>query len=150
MVRACLFHGAMWSAGGQVLFLPARAVLAELVSSTSMRDKHASVGVVSCRDGVCPGYTLLSVSRTTYLIDKEGRVLHTWASRREVFVAYLLPSGNLLRDGSDLALAPQFALDIAPLRLGDLDATGAQDVAQARDTLRLARDRSSRLGGIRA
>ena len=72
-------------------------------------DTHASVGVVSCRDGVCPGYTLLSVSRTTYLIDKEGRVLHTWASRREVFVAYLLPSGNLLRDGSDLALAPQFA-----------------------------------------
>ena len=71
-------------------------------------DAHASVGVVSCRDGVCPGYTLLSVSRTTYLIDKEGRVLHTWASRREVFVAYLLPSGNLLRDGSDLALAPQF------------------------------------------
>ena len=54
-------------------------------------DAHASVGVVSCRDGVCPGYTLLSVSRTTYLIDKEGRVLHTWASRREVFVAYLLP-----------------------------------------------------------
>ena len=71
-------------------------------------DAHASVGVVSCRDGVCPGYTLLSVSRTTYLIDKEGRVLHTWASRREVFVAYLLPSGNLLRDGSDLELAPQF------------------------------------------
>ena len=70
--------------------------------------QHATVGVVSCRDGVCPGYTLLSVSRTTYLIDREGRVLHTWASMREVFVAYLLPSGNLLRDGGDLELAPQF------------------------------------------
>ena len=71
-------------------------------------DGHATVGVVSCRDGVCPGYTLISVAHTTYLLDKEGRVLHTWASMRSVFVAYLLPSGNLLRDGSDLELAPQF------------------------------------------
>ena len=71
--------------------------------------QHATVGVISCHDGVCPGHTLLSVSRTTYLIDKEGRVLHTWASKRDIFVAYLLQNGNLLRDGSDLELAPQFA-----------------------------------------
>ena len=89
-------------------FTPPRALCWRSCSRGMVSDTHASVGVVSCRDGVCPGYTLLAVSRTTYLIDKEGRVLHTWASRREVFVAYLLPSGNLLRDGSDLELAPQF------------------------------------------
>ena len=74
-----------------------------------MLANHATVGVVSCRGGVCPGCTLLSVARTTYLLDKTGRVLHTWASRRDIFVAYLRPSGNLLRDGKDLELAPQFA-----------------------------------------
>ena len=68
----------------------------------------ATVGVVSCKEGACPGYTLLSAAKTTYLIDNEGRVCHTWASKRNLFIAYLRPNGNLVRDGGDLELAPQF------------------------------------------
>ena len=38
---------------------------------------------------------------TTYLIDNEGRVIHTWESDyRPASVPYLMPNGNILRPGS--------------------------------------------------
>mmetsp|Transcript_25606 Transcript_25606/g.64548 ORF Transcript_25606/g.64548 Transcript_25606/m.64548 type:complete len:494 (+) Transcript_25606:98-1579(+) len=61
-----------------------------------------SVGVVVRDDNrVQPGYTLISAGRETYLIDEAGRVVHEWRSTSQVSVAYLLPNGHLLRDGSD-------------------------------------------------
>lgn len=46
--------------------------------------------------------------RETYLIDNDGRVVHEWRSTRNVFSAYLLPNGNLVRDGSENEIAVCF------------------------------------------
>lgn len=54
-------------------------------------------------DKACQGYTLLAPSNTTmtYLIDMDGRVVHTWKSAyKPGHSAYLLPNGNLLRAGT--------------------------------------------------
>ena len=79
--------------------------MAELARGAAL----ASVGVISCQNGVTEGNVLISVARMTYLLDKQGCVLHTWPSKRNVFCAYLRTNGNLVRDGNDLELAPQFA-----------------------------------------
>jgi hypothetical protein len=53
--------------------------------------------------GVCAGYTLLAPanSTTTYLLDMEGRVVHTWQSDcKPGHSAYLLENGHLLRAGA--------------------------------------------------
>ena len=39
--------------------------------------------------------------RENYLIDLDGQVVHRWTASRGVNVAYLLPNGDLLRDGSE-------------------------------------------------
>eukprot|EP01048_Picozoa_sp_COSAG05_P012458 COSAG05_NODE_1247_length_5408_cov_3.141270_3_plen_497_part_00 len=68
-----------------------------------------TVGVLSRDDiGAQPGFTLLCAGREVYLIDLEGRVVHEWRSERSVFVAHLLPNGNLIRDGSDSEQAAAF------------------------------------------
>ena len=68
-----------------------------------------TVGVVHRNDAkMCSGYTLFNASRETYLIDEDGQVVHKWRSRRPVFISYLLPSGNLLRDGGVALDAPGF------------------------------------------
>uniref|UniRef100_A0A7S1EZK5 Uncharacterized protein n=1 Tax=Noctiluca scintillans TaxID=2966 RepID=A0A7S1EZK5_NOCSC len=69
---------------------------------------YATVGVVACQEGVCEGYTLFSQARTTYLLDKEGCLMHTWIAKRDIFVSYLRSTGNLIRDGNELELTPQF------------------------------------------
>ena len=84
----------------------ARAAMATLFDAQRCADR--SVGVVACEDGVAPGYVLLSVAKMVYLLDSDGRVAHSWTSKRTVFVAYLFKNGDLLRDGNELALAPQF------------------------------------------
>ena len=61
-----------------------------------------TVGVVFCTEGATEGYTLFSPipSNTTYLIDHEGRKVHSWSSpgeHRPALSAYLLPDGDLLR-----------------------------------------------------
>jgi len=61
-----------------------------------------TVGVISRNDALSsPGYNLFSKGKETYLMDNDGRVVHSWRSSRNVFVAYLLEDGNLLRDGSE-------------------------------------------------
>ena len=61
-----------------------------------------TMGLVYCSEGATLGYTLFSPipSNTTYLIDHEGRELHSWSSpgeHRPGLSAYLLPDGDLLR-----------------------------------------------------
>ena len=61
-----------------------------------------TMGLVFCNEEASPGYTLFSPipSNTTYLIDHEGRALHSWSSpgeHRPALSAYLLPNGDLLR-----------------------------------------------------
>ena len=61
-------------------------------------------GLVLRTAGAGEGYVLFSplVSDTTYLIDRQGRPVHTWKSRYAPGSAlYLLPSGHLLRNGRD-------------------------------------------------
>jgi hypothetical protein len=59
-------------------------------------------------DAVQPGYALLCAGREVYLLDLDGRVVHEWRAARNVFVAHLLPNGNLIRDGSDCDIAVAF------------------------------------------
>jgi hypothetical protein len=62
-----------------------------------------TVGVVACKDSlVCPGFTLFTpFSREAYLIDLDGRVVHSWRGERASAMVYLLPNGDLLRDGGE-------------------------------------------------
>lgn len=62
-----------------------------------------TVGVVARDDArVSPGYTLFTpFSRDTYLVDLDGRVVHSWVGSRSSAMVYLLPNGHLLRDGSE-------------------------------------------------
>ena len=55
-----------------------------------------------------PGFSLLNLGRETYLLDADGRVVHEWSSSRAVFASYLLPTGNLLRDGNENQIAVSF------------------------------------------
>lgn len=68
-----------------------------------------TVGVLHRDDEkVMKGYVLICSGKETFLLDEDGRVVHEWRSRRAVFVAHLLPNGNLLRDGSENLEAPCF------------------------------------------
>ena len=60
-----------------------------------------TVGALAREPGVQEGYMVLNSGRETYLIDEDGRVVHEWRARRNVFVAYLRENGNLVRDGSE-------------------------------------------------
>ena len=93
--------------------LPAVAQTESPVNPTPVCNADRSnwtVGVVFCDDGASEGYTLFSPipSNTTYLIDHEGRLVHTWASpgeHRPALSAYLLPDGDLLRTANIAASA---------------------------------------------
>ena len=59
-----------------------------------------TVGLFSNEAGAHDGYTLFAPSRskTTYLIDNDGRLIHSWASAYVPYAsAYLLEDGSLLR-----------------------------------------------------
>ena len=70
--------------------------------------EERTVGVLVRKEGHCEGYNLMSVSCETYLFDSDGRVVNQWTSDRNVYCSYLLPNGNLLRDGSDTLIATSF------------------------------------------
>ena len=70
-----------------------------------------TVGLVFCDERASEGYTLFAPipSNTTYLIDHEGRLVHTWTSpgeHRPALSAYLLPDGDLLRTANIAASSP--------------------------------------------
>ncbi|MBK9249432.1 MAG: aryl-sulfate sulfotransferase [Ignavibacteria bacterium] len=63
-----------------------------------------TVGVTHIEKGHQDGYILFApmVSKTTYLIDKKGRLINSWLSETlPGQSAYLLPDGSLLRASSD-------------------------------------------------
>lgn len=66
-------------------------------------------GLIKRTDAAAPGYTLFAPfsDTTTYLIDLDGKVVHTWASRYHPgLLAYPLPDGRLLRGISVDAKVP--------------------------------------------
>lgn len=66
-------------------------------------------GLIARTAEAAPGYTLLAPfsDTTTYLIDLDGNVVHTWESRyKPGLLAYLLPDGRLLRGISVEAEVP--------------------------------------------
>lgn len=63
----------------------------------------AKLGLLVNEPGALQGYTLLSPlhGKKTYLIDMQGRVVHTWQSQyTPALTAYLLENGDLLRPGA--------------------------------------------------
>jgi formylglycine-generating enzyme required for sulfatase activity len=61
---------------------------------------NRTVGLFLNDSRAWPGYTLLAPKQytTTYLIDNQGRVVHTWTSKYPPGQsAYLLPNGDLIR-----------------------------------------------------
>lgn len=72
----------------------------EPASGAAPADVARPSGVVVKKPGAAPGYVLYAplMSDTTYLIDAEGLVVHTWKSRyAPEGTAYLLPNGHTLR-----------------------------------------------------
>ena len=66
------------------------------------RNDTWTVGLISCTNSTSPGYTLFSPmpSTTSYLIDQQGREVHSWESpggHRPGLSSYLLDDGDLLR-----------------------------------------------------
>ncbi len=62
--------------------------------------RPAKLGLVHREDGAWDGYTLIAPlnGRTVYLVDMDGRPVHTWETQHmPAGGAYLLPNGNLLR-----------------------------------------------------
>jgi hypothetical protein len=61
-------------------------------------------GLVTHKPGVTPGYVLFNplLSETTYLMNNDGAVVHTWKTAHSPGGGiYLLPNGNLLRPARD-------------------------------------------------
>ena len=85
--------------------LPAGILLTVLVllSSTDLAAQR-TMGVTLSAKGHQEGYILFApmVSKTTYLIDKKGRMVNSWTSETlPGQSAYLLPDGSLLRASTD-------------------------------------------------
>src|SRR5215470_7963497 len=77
------------------------AVLAQAPALTGPATQ--GVGLLRNDPGAFQGYTLLSPlsSKTTFLIDMNGKVVHTWETdSTPSSIAYLLENGNLLRAGA--------------------------------------------------
>src|SRR4051812_27090953 len=63
-----------------------------------------TVGLMMQTEASSKGYILFAplYSKTTYLIDKCGKLVHSWkSSYKPGQSVYLLPDGNLLRAGND-------------------------------------------------
>src|SRR5947209_7120069 len=76
----------------------------------SAKAPKRGVGVLVNEAGAFPGYTLISPlgSKTTYLIDLEGRIVHTWeGASAPQLCGTLLPNGNLLRPCAKGLFIPQ-------------------------------------------
>jgi hypothetical protein len=68
--------------------------------------KNATRGLIRNEPGAFSGYTIVAPIRstTTYLVDMEGEVVHSWESEYSpTFGVHLLDNGNLLRAGHDLS-----------------------------------------------
>ncbi len=75
-----------------------------LVGKPFVSDDPDVRGLVMNSGRATPGYVLYSplLSGTTYLVDVDGRVVHTWESDHAPGAGlYLLENGNLLRSARD-------------------------------------------------
>ena len=65
----------------------------------SLNGLMAKRGLISNTGNSTPGYILFepTSSTFTYLMDKEGQIVHTWKSEFNSMISYLLPNGNLMR-----------------------------------------------------
>ncbi len=94
-----------WRAGwlAALLFVLAAATGAprqDAVSQPSTRPATPRTGLILNSDAACSGYTLFAPmnSTTSYLVDMEGRLAHSWPSAYEPGASvYLLDDGSLLR-----------------------------------------------------
>lgn len=78
------------------------AVALSVASAAAQEEEEAPPerGLLVAEPGTSPGYTLIAPFslETTYLLDDQARVVHSWESRYPPGLApYLLPNGNLLR-----------------------------------------------------
>jgi hypothetical protein len=81
-------------------------LLLVVVSAFNPLTAQHTMGVTLSEKGHQEGYILFApmVSKTTYLIDKKGRLINSWLSETlPGQSAYLLPDGSLLRASSDPA-----------------------------------------------
>ena len=82
-----------------VAFAGAPATTAADTAAASKKPR----GVIVNTAAAAPGYTLYAPLelKTTYLVDVEGTVAHSWkASTQPGLIQYLLPNGHLLRAGN--------------------------------------------------
>ena len=78
-------------------------IIAFIILSFTKGFAQQTVGLFTDSTGNLDGYVLFDpvASDTTYLIDKCGKLIHTWGcTHRAGLSAYLLPDGNLLRCGT--------------------------------------------------
>lgn len=68
------------------------------------------LGLLQNREGAVQGYTLLAPqdSKSTYLLDMQGKVVNEWRSEYPCFYAELLPNGNMLRHSRIPEAGPNF------------------------------------------
>jgi Arylsulfotransferase (ASST) len=108
--------GRLWQAGGMrqlVLATPVGLLLSLSSAALPQQNEDSPAprrGLVRNDPEAFQGYTLFAPlnSRTIYLIDMQGQVVHTWPTATSPTGAvYLLPSGHLLREGQ-VDGAPRF------------------------------------------
>lgn len=71
-----------------------------ILVNTTLFAQNRTVGLITNSDNVAAGYTLFAPteSQTTYLIDNDGYLIHTWESTSNPGLSvYLLEDGTLLR-----------------------------------------------------
>jgi hypothetical protein len=91
----------------------------------SMNHLTAKRGLRYISDKATPGYVLTHPSEgtSTYLIDLDGNVLHSWSSELNCMNAYLLENGNLIRLERDTDF-PTFAAGGQSGRIREYDWEG--------------------------
>ena len=83
----------------RILVLVAFIALASSAASSPVEAQEQTVGLFLNEEGSFDGYTLFAPFGygTTYLIDNDGRLIHSWDSDYNPMSAYLLENGSLLR-----------------------------------------------------
>ncbi|WP_317898778.1 aryl-sulfate sulfotransferase [Aurantibacillus circumpalustris] len=81
-----------------------KALLLFFILNIQKSFSQPKTGLILREEGSAEGYVLFAplFSKTTYLIDKFGKQVHTWqSSKRPNQSVYLLPNGQLLRTTND-------------------------------------------------
>ncbi|MCH8816071.1 MAG: aryl-sulfate sulfotransferase, partial [Chloroflexi bacterium] len=83
----------------KLLVLMAAMAFVLWLSSSPIDAEGNNLGLLISTEGAHEGYTLFSpiLSTDTFLIDSDGKVVHSWASDFRTLPVYLLENGNLLR-----------------------------------------------------